>query len=841
MAVLTTPGTGADRTAVRPRASTGRDGFLDTVRAISILRVVLWHAFGYAAITYVVSAVPAMFFVTGSLLAQSIDRKGATATLRDRMRRLLLPFWAFGVFAVGVMVAADVFLTGPDTAVPWTRMIWWLFPLADPAGSPWQAGWLNDPLWYLRCMVWVLLAAPVLVAFARRYRAASIVVPILAVVVLDVVGRDPSWLPADAERLPWLLGDFALYGGFAMLGVAHRDGVLGGLSRRLWCHLAALCGGSAALWVLSQPVPGYVVNNSHPAHLFVGGAWLCLAFVARGWLAGLASRPRLGRIVTVVNQRSLTIYLWHSATIITAYQLLWRVTDPKLSEALFDLLLLGLVAAMTTTAVLLFGWIEDVAGRRAPRLWPVAPMATVRARRAPVVVGVAGIAAVVVAGCALDVPERLRTFVGETPATTVASVGNTAPDGGTGPVVATTPARRKPPAPSQQPPTPSFTSSASTVARTVTSRAPAVVTAAAVSSTPTAVPASTARTPPAAPSAGAAPVAAPLPTLAADAELAPPVDAALGASLRKALATWTGSLELPGASFGLLRPGQFVWIDAVGTDLDGRPWSPTSTFGINSITKTFTSALVMREVAAGRLALDAPLPALRALPDFPYGSDLTVRQLLDHSSGLVNFREAPGYRNDAVVTPFDAVRLSATEPLLFTPGSRHEYSSSGYLVLGFLLEQVTGRPFDDLLGEVLRAAGMTASVHLGPEVNEPNFATSGIVTDVDDLLRWGTVHLRDRAVVPQPLWPDYYSAIDAGTLLGPVWGFCPCSVGEDGALRWSAIGHAGGSTMLAYSEDDDLVAVLQLPTGLWETPQRYAQAEGFIDTIRSLVHAATSR
>jgi len=692
-------------------------------------------------------------------------------------------------------------------------------------------------------MVWVLLAAPVLVAFARRYRAASIVVPILAVVALDVVGRDPSWLPADAERLPWLLGDFVLYGGFAMLGVAHRDGVLDGVSRRLWCQLTVLSGGTALWWVLSQPVPGYVVNNSHPAHLFVGGAWLCLAFVVRGWLAGLASRPRSGRIVTVVNQRSLTIYLWHSATIITAYQLLWRVTDPGLPEVLFDVLLLALLAAMTTTAVLLFGWIEDVAGRRSPRLWPLGRSATVRARRAPITVGAIGLAVVAVAGLAVSRPDRLPSLV-EDGAAATGTGDPTSGDAVTpGATVATTAAtRRKPPAPSQQPPTPKLATPASTVARTVTSRAPALARTSAAPTPAPASPASTATsaaTP--ATNGSGAPAVTPLPTLGADTDLAPPVDAALGASLRQALATWTGSLELPGASFGLLRPGQFVWIDAVGTDLDGRPWSPTSTFGINSITKTFTSALVMREVAAGRLALDAPLPALRALPDFPYGSDLTVRQLLDHSSGLVNFREAPGYRDDAVVTPLDALRLSATEPLLFTPGSRHEYSSSGYLVLGFLLEQVTGRPFDDLLGEVLRAAGMTASVHLGPEVNEPNFATSGIVTDVDDLLRWGTVHLRDRAVVPQPLWPDYYGAIDAGTLLGPVWGFCPCSVGEDGTLRWSAIGHAGGSTMLAYSEDDDLVAVLQLPTGLWETPQRYAQAEGFIDTIRSLVHAATSR
>jgi CubicO group peptidase (beta-lactamase class C family) len=382
------------------------------------------------------------------------------------------------------------------------------------------------------------------------------------------------------------------------------------------------------------------------------------------------------------------------------------------------------------------------------------------------------------------------------------------------------------------------------VARTVAGRAPAVVTTAAVTTGAGTTGALTTGIAASNPAPTAAPTPsgpnpASLPALAADAVLAPTAGGVLARSLDDALAAWVESLELPGASLGLLRPGQFQWVGAVGTDLDDRPLSSSSTFDINSITKTFTSALVMRQVSAGRLALDAPLPPLDALPGFP-NTDLTVRQLLDHSSGLVNYREAPGYRDDVVVTPIAALRLSVAQPLLFAPGSRHEYSSSNYLVLGFLLEQVTGRSYDDLLGELLRTLGMSTTMHLEPTVNEPNFATSGIVTDADDLLRWGAVHLRDRAVVPDALWPDYYAAIDADTLLGPVWGFCPCSIQPDGSLRLSAIGHSGGTTMLAYSEDDDLVAVLHLPTGLWETGERYAEAYRFIDGMRTVVHAATA-
>src|SRR5206468_2103994 len=102
-------------------------------------------------------------------------------------------------------------------------------------------------------------------------------------------------------------------------------------------------------------------------------------------------------------------------------------------------------------------------------------------------------------------------------------------------------------------------------------------------------------------------------------------------------------------------------------------------FDIESITKTFTAALVWRAVDKGLINLDAPLTSLPAVPEFGY-LQLTPRQLLTHSTGLVNYRDAPGY-DASIDTPRKALALSAAQPLKFTPGTSSEYSSSNYLVL----------------------------------------------------------------------------------------------------------------------------------------------------------------
>jgi len=202
-----------------------RERFLDAVRALAVVRVMVWHAFGYAAITYFVSAVPAMFFVTGSLLARSLDRHGYVATLRDRTRRLLIPLWLFAAVAFGAMAVADQVTHSSTTRVPWRNLIWWVVPIVDPHGSQWEGGWMSSPLWYLRALLWMIVASPVLLWAIRRAPARTLLALATGVFVIDLAARHPRW-PLQTTTTPWIVGDFFLYSFFLCLGFLHRDGVL---------------------------------------------------------------------------------------------------------------------------------------------------------------------------------------------------------------------------------------------------------------------------------------------------------------------------------------------------------------------------------------------------------------------------------------------------------------------------------------------------------------------------------------------------------------------------------------------------------------------------------------
>ena len=86
--------------------STDRERALDALRAIALVRVVLWHTYGNAAITYVVAAVPTMFFVTGSLFAKSAERRPVAEVVRNRVRRIFVPLWAFSAVCLLAMSVA---------------------------------------------------------------------------------------------------------------------------------------------------------------------------------------------------------------------------------------------------------------------------------------------------------------------------------------------------------------------------------------------------------------------------------------------------------------------------------------------------------------------------------------------------------------------------------------------------------------------------------------------------------------------------------------------------------------------------------------------------------------
>jgi D-alanyl-D-alanine carboxypeptidase len=108
-------------------------------------------------------------------------------------------------------------------------------------------------------------------------------------------------------------------------------------------------------------------------------------------------------------------------------------------------------------------------------------------------------------------------------------------------------------------------------------------------------------------------------------------------------------------------------------------------FRIGSVTKTFTSALVLQLVDQNRIGLDDPVG--RYLPGvIPTGGKITIRELLQHRSGLDDYTDYPLWMDQAgrspSIRPIDALRFAASLPLLLPPGSRWSYSNTNYIALG---------------------------------------------------------------------------------------------------------------------------------------------------------------
>ena len=760
-----------------------RERFLDAVRALAVVRVMVWHAFGYAAITYFVSAVPAMFFVTGSLLARSLDRHGYVATLRDRTRRLLVPLWLFAAVAFGAMAVADQVTHSSTTRVPWRKLVWWVVPLADPRGSQWEGGWMSSPLWYLRALLWMILASPVLLWAIRRAPARTLLGLSTGVFVIDLAARHPRW-PLQTTHTPWVIGDFFLYAFFLCLGFLHRDGVLSKCNRGWWALIALASGTAGAAWVITQPVPGHVVNDSHPAHLFIGFAWLAVFMAGAPMIERLASASFARDTIRTINSRSLTIYLWHSTAIILAYHLLWNVEAP-LPRGVFTASIVGLMFAGTAAFVALFGWLEDLAGKRSPQLWPGALARDPRRREPQGRRIIAGAMAVSGAFGFFTVgATSLEALTASASAVTAIETAASA----SGAADTSTPALRTP---SQAPSPPS-------VATEVT---PAVVVANDTTDTDDTVNASF------------------------DTTVDPRV-ATMFATVR----AWLDQNGVAGLQFGISKAGSLYMVDSAGS------LGAEDTYDIWSVTKTLTTTLVLREVEVGNLDLDAPLPQLSALPSFP-SSQFTVRELLSHTSGLVPYRDTPTYAANpaAVTTPALALAAAASEPLLFSPSSKGSYSSTNFLVLGLLLEDLTGQPFDQLLREsITQPLGLDSAVLMPSSPGEPNFSTGGLLMDTADLLAWTSYYFRDHAELSADTW-TMMSTIDPASSLGTgLIGYCPCMIGPDGGYQWKGLGYAGSTTLIQYSPSDDVAIVINLSEPLWKSDAFFNSIIGLFESLRAI-------
>ncbi len=342
-----------------------RNRYLDLLRALAIARVVVYHTTGWAALTIVFPAMAMMFALAGSLMAASLDRHGVRAVGR-RLRRLLPPLWIMA----GVFVPAMVFW---GMKVDW-HIVLWALPLQDPPANGWGSMALSV-IWYLRDYLWFVLLSPLALPVFRRFPIPALLAP-LAVLVAIQCG-----MPAIN-----LVRDFALYFTFWLLGFAHHDGLLDRLSRRALIGTAATVSGLGAAWFLTHPGPrGYDLNDIRLGDAFWSAGFVLLILgLAPTSMAWLDRHPILGRPVSILNSRAVTIYLWHMPVVVGLAAVLGPAGVWQLHRLAGRLLL---VAAGVAIAVALFGWVEDVAARRRPVLLPGRVPRQSRRSSTPVPVG----------------------------------------------------------------------------------------------------------------------------------------------------------------------------------------------------------------------------------------------------------------------------------------------------------------------------------------------------------------------------------------------------------------------------------------------------------------------
>ena len=157
--------------------------------------------------------------------------------------------------------------------------------------------------------------------------------------------------------------------------------------------------------------------------------------------------------------------------------------------------------------------------------------------------------------------------------------------------------------------------------------------------------------------------------------------------------------DTPGASVLVARDGAVLFEQGFGSaNLEAaRAISPKTRFRIGSISKEFTAAAILKLMEEGRLGLHDPLA--RYLPDWPRGDQITIYHLLSHSSGIANYTARPGFEQ-AATTPIALEALLESfknAPADFPPGAKYRYDNSGYALLAWIVEKVSGTSYEDFL------------------------------------------------------------------------------------------------------------------------------------------------
>jgi D-alanyl-D-alanine carboxypeptidase len=247
-------------------------------------------------------------------------------------------------------------------------------------------------------------------------------------------------------------------------------------------------------------------------------------------------------------------------------------------------------------------------------------------------------------------------------------------------------------------------------------------------------------------------------------------------ALRPEVAARVKEMRIPGAVVVVRSPKLGNCSISVGTRKLGsdQPIRLDDQFRIGSNTKTMTGTVVLQLVEEKKLRLDDPVSKYR--DDVPNGENITIEQMLNMSSGLADYTDLPelAHSMDAtpekVWTPDEVLALSFAQPPAFAPGEGHLYSNANTVLLGLIIEQITGEPLEQVFQErIFRPHGLTHTLLPARTTNTmPKAHSDGyLVGTVTEMFANGGV-----------LSPAQVDALDAGTLvridvtdMNPSWGW----------------------------------------------------------------------
>jgi CubicO group peptidase (beta-lactamase class C family) len=300
------------------------------------------------------------------------------------------------------------------------------------------------------------------------------------------------------------------------------------------------------------------------------------------------------------------------------------------------------------------------------------------------------------------------------------------------------------------------------------------------------------------------------------------------------------SPDRPGVAVLVAQHGKIVFEKGYGIASE-QPLTPITVdtqFRIGSVTKQFTSAAILKLQEEGKLSVSDPLS--KYFPDFPNGSAITLHHLLSHTSGIHSYTAQPDFISRVVkpITTEALINEIKTYPADFAPGAKWSYSNSGYVILGAIVEKVSGMPYEQFLKRALfEPLGMkaTGAHHAGEKLaNEaigfqkaadrgferaPNWDMSwaggaGILySTVGDLYRWNEAIFGGKVLKPETqkaaFTPAKTEADPQPKSSGYGYGW---NISE---YRGAAeIGHGGGlqgflSSLLRVPEHELTVVILQ--------------------------------